>query len=71
MMLMLCVSATGICINALAKMDFKATGITARVRIEDFKSLQFLCFDYGRSNFIMHTSLSSFVFCQNMYFVCV
>ena len=36
MMLMLCASAKGGCINAFAKMDFKATGIPAWVYIEDF-----------------------------------
>ena len=34
MMAMLCVSVTGECINAFAEMDFRATVITARVRIE-------------------------------------
>ena len=38
MMAMLCVSATGECINAFAKMDFRTTGIPALVRIENFKS---------------------------------
>ena len=38
MMVMHCVSATGECINAFAKMDFKATEMPAWVRMENFKS---------------------------------
>ena len=60
MMVILCVSATGECISAFAKMDFKATGIPAWVRIETLNSFPFLYID-----FTPHTFLS-FVFCQNM-----
>ena len=49
MMVMLCASAMGECINANAKMDFRAMGIPARVRSENFN-----CHDYHCCTLISH-----------------
>ena len=49
MMVMLCVTATGERMNAFAKMDFRATGRTALVDIENFN-----CHDYHCCTFILH-----------------
>ena len=64
MMAMLCVSATGECINAFAKMDFRATGKPALVRTK------ILSHDCHFCTLISHCILSCLLYFVRICLLC-